>query len=116
MSRDGAANLILLMWLGMVGIITTKQVIGDTSTSSSLATKMPEPSVFLGSAVLFTMLWGASLITPGLAVAVAAGIDISAIIVPYIKGNQTGLLQQAATWLDNATGGTPTPTTGSTTS
>jgi hypothetical protein len=53
---------------------------------------------------------------PSLAVAVAVGVDVGALISPYLKGSSVGLLDQTATWLEKvapppASSGVATPST-----
>lgn len=103
MTSERAATYVLMAWAGMVGLITLRQVIGGS--------KLPPPSAYLGSAVLFTLLWAGSLVAPSFAVTAAVGVDIAALASPYIKGSGVGLLDQAATWLEKVA---PTPTAGGT--
>lgn len=111
MTRQSAQMWILGAWLGAVGLTTFRQIAGKSSTN--LAGWMPEPNVYLGSAVLFTMLWAGSWVAPTLAVALAVGTDVGLIVSPYLSGSKVGILDTAATWLQKVS---PPATQGSSTS
>lgn len=108
MTAAAGRNWVLGSWLAMLGLITVKQV----STHSGL----PNPGAYLSSAVLFTLLFGLAGLSPGLAAALAAGTVVGGAVSPYLKGKSTGVLDQAATWLDGVSGTPaappPAPTSG----
>lgn len=113
MSRETAQTWIFGAWIAAIGLTTFRQIVGKSSTN--LAGWMPTPSVYLGSAVLFTLLWGGSLVAPSLAAALAVGTDVGILISPYLKGSNNGILDQAATWLEKVSPpAASTPSTGST--
>lgn len=111
MTRERAQLWIFGAWLAAVGLTTVRQIAGKSSTN--LAGYMPDPSVYLGSAVLFTMLWGGSFIAPSLAAVLAVGTDIGLIVSPYLKGSNVGILDTANTWLEKVSPpAASTPSTG----
>lgn len=114
MNRDRAAGYVLLAWMVMVGLISVRSVIANNG--QPFPKNLPAPSVYLGSAVLYTMLWGATFFAPGLAVVLAFGTDIGALFQPYLQG-KPGLADSFAAYLNkvapqsssaasNPTGGT----------
>jgi len=90
-------RVVLGAWLAMIGLATVRAVAGPNRG-------LPAPSVYLGSGVLFTMLYGASSFLGPLAAALAVGVDVGAVVAPYLKG-QSGILDTAASWLDGIAGG-----------
>ena len=91
-----AQRVVLGAWLAMIGLATVRAIAGPSKG-------LPAPSVYLGSGVLFTMLYGAAGFLGPLAAAIAVGVDVGAVAAPYLKG-QTGILDTAAGWLDGLAG------------
>lgn len=86
MNSGGAQRIVLGAWLAMIAVATIKRV----TDPDPLKDHLPPPSVFLGISVLFTMLFGAAAVAPGLAAAVAVGVDVGALLTPYIKAAASG--------------------------
>jgi hypothetical protein len=98
-------RIVFGAWLAMIGLATVRSLGGGKG--------LPQPSVYLGSGVLFTMLMGAASFVGPLAATIAVGVDIAALVTPYIRGKTTGPLDQAAQALDKVAGGwNPAPAPG----
>jgi hypothetical protein len=96
--KSGAAQRIVLgAWVAMIGLATVRAV------TDPLHKGLPLPSVFLGSAVLFTLFYGAAAFLPPLAATLAVGVDVGALVRPYISGGPAPL-DTLATWLDKLNG------------
>lgn len=98
MNRDSAGTWVLGAWAAMIIIITARQLLADS-------TKLPKANTYLGSAVLFTLIWGGSLIAPPLAVAIAWGTVFGALASPYLKGSSNTVFSQLSTKLNSISGG-----------
>lgn len=98
---SGNQRIVLAAWLAIIGLATVR--------SLGQGKGLPQPSVYLGSGVFFTLLLGAAA-TPvgGLAAITAVGTDIAALVLPYVRGSATGPLDQLATQLDKIAGGSAT--------
>jgi hypothetical protein len=92
-------RIVLGAWLAMIGLATVKAVAGPQKG-------LPAPSVYLGSGVLFTALYGAAAFLGPLAAVTAVAVDVGALLAPYL-GQQTGPLNQLAGFLDGLSGGKP---------
>lgn len=103
---NNASGWVLGAWVGAIGLITARQLIGQKDTAS-LVQRLPEPNAYLGSAVLFTLYWLLSLGLPTLAVVLAVGTDVGLIVQPYLQG-KPGLLDQLSGWLQKVS---PPPST-----
>jgi hypothetical protein len=101
MDKGRAGQWVFGAWVAMVAIISIRHITGSRQG-------MPPPGQYLGSGIAFTMLWLLSMPAPSLAVALAVGLDVGALIAPYIKG-QPGVLDTTAAWLAGISG---SPTTG----
>lgn len=108
MNRDTAAGYVLIAWLVAVGLISVRSVVG--SQGQPFPAVLPKPSLYLGSAVLYTMLWGATFIAPTLAVTLAVGMDVAIFAQPYIQGSNTGLADSVSSWLNTVSPSQPTGT------
>lgn len=97
MDRDTAGTWVLGAWAAMIVVITARQLLAKTA--------MPKASVYLGSAVLYTMIWGGSLLAPQLAVALAWGTVFGALASPYLKGSGNSVVSQLTTKLNSISGG-----------
>lgn len=95
-------RVVLGAWLAMIGLATVR--------SFSQGRGMPQPSVYLGSGVLFTLFFGAAAFLGPLPAALAVGVDVAAVASPYLLGRVTsnGPLDQAARQLDRISGGSGT--------
>ena len=85
-------------WVAMIGLVTLRQV--------STAPGLPQPGAYLGSGIVYTMLYVLAFAAPQLAGTLAIATVLGGLAAPYLKG-QPGLLDQASTWLSNISGGTP---------
>ena len=103
MTGDAARGWVLGSWLAVVALSTVKQV--------SAKPGLPQPGAYLGSAVLFTLFFGLAGFAPSLTAALAAGTVVGVAVSPYLRGKTTGVLDQAATWLDSVSGA-PAPQPG----
>lgn len=92
-------RIVLGAWLGIIGLATVRSFAGGKG--------WPQPSIYLGSGVLFTMLFGAAAFLGPLAAAIAVGVDVGALVLPYAKGGTSGPLDQLAGALGKISGGTP---------
>lgn len=90
-------RIVLGAWLAMIGLATVRAVAGPQKG-------LPAPSVYLGSAVLFTLLYGASSFVGPLAAVTAVGVDVGALLAPYLKGSTTGPVNTLASFLDGLAG------------
>jgi hypothetical protein len=90
-------RVVLGAWLTMIGLATVRSIAGGSKG-------LPSPSLYLGSGVLFTALYGAAGLVGPLAAVLAVGIDVAALATPYMHG-KPGLFETAATWLDGISGG-----------
>jgi hypothetical protein len=99
-------RIILGAWLGIIGLATVRSI----ATTKA----MPQPSVFIGSGVLFTGLYGASSFLGMLPAVIAIGVDVGAVLSPYLKGSTVGPLNQLAGLLDGISGAQTTSTGSST--
>lgn len=95
-------RIVLGAWLAMIGLATVRAVAGPQKG-------LPAPSVYLGSGILFTALYGASSFLGPLAAAIAVGVDVGALLAPYLKGSQVGPLNQLASFLDGIAGAPQQP-------
>jgi hypothetical protein len=91
-----AQTWVLGAWLAMIGLVTAKQV----STRKGL----PQPGAYLGSGVLFTILYGFASIAPQLAVALAVGTDVGGLVAPYLRGSNVSTLDRLSGWLSTISG------------
>lgn len=94
---SGPQRIVFGAWLGMVGLATARSLGGSRG--------LPQPSVYLSSAVLFTLLYGAAGIVGPLAAVFAVGVDIAALVLPYVRGGTTGPLDSIAQGLASISGG-----------
>lgn len=90
-------RVVLGAWLAMIGLATVRAVAGPQKG-------LPSPSVYLGSGVLFTGLYGAAGVLGMLPAVIAVGVDVGALLAPYLKGSTTGPLNQLAGLLDGLAG------------
>jgi len=102
---SGPQRVVLGAWLAMIGLATAR--------SLARSQGLPQPSTFLASGVLFTMLYGAAAVVGPLAAVFAVGTDIAALALPYFKGGSTGPLDTLAAGLARLTGDTTQPGGGS---
>jgi hypothetical protein len=93
-------RIVLGAWIAMIGLATVRYAAGANKG-------FPPPSVYLASGILFTLLYGASSFLGPLAATLAVGVDVGALLTPYLKG-QPGLPETVASWLDGIAGGTGT--------
>lgn len=95
-----AQRVVIGAWLAMIGLAAAR--------SFGAGKGFPQPGTFLGSAVLFSMLYGAAAVAPiaPLAAVIAVGTDLAAVALPYFKGQRTGPLDQIASALNAMSGGT----------
>lgn len=93
---SGPQRVVLGAWLAMIGLATAR--------SLGRSQGLPQPSVFLASGVLFTMLYGAAAIIGPLAAVFAVGTDVAALALPYFKGSTQGPLDSIAAGLGRLTG------------
>ena len=105
---NGSQRVVLGAWLVMVGL--------SVARSLGRSAGLPQPSVFLGSAVLFTVYFGAASFLGPLPAALAVGTDVAALMLPYIRGGTTGPLDSIAAGLDKISGGSGAPATPSSSS
>jgi hypothetical protein len=85
-------RVVLGAWLAMIGLATVR-ALGSSK-------QLPQPSVYLGSGVLFTLLYGAAGVLGPLAATVAVGVDVAALVAPYLRGQTSGPLDTLAGFLD----------------
>ena len=92
-------RIVLGAWLAMLGLATARTL--------SQGRGLPQPSVYLSTAVLFTMLFGAAGLVGTLAAVFAVGVDVAAVTLPYFKGSSVGPLDQLAAALGSMSGQPP---------
>lgn len=97
---NGSQRVVFGAWLAMVGLAIARNV--------GASKGLPQPSTFLASGVLFTILYGAAGFIGPLAAVFAVGTDVAAVALPYFKGGTTGPLDTIASALDKISGGTNT--------
>lgn len=97
---NGPQRVVFGAWLAMVALSAVR--------SFGRGGGLPQPSVFLGSGVLFSVYLGAASFLGPLPAALAVGTDVAALMLPYIRGGTTGPLDQLAGMLDQISGGTKT--------
>jgi hypothetical protein len=101
-----AQRIVLGAWIGMIGLATVRQLTDPNHKG------LPAPSIYLASGVLFTMLFGVAGFLPPLAAALAVGIDVGALLRPFLPGGSgNSPLAQLAGFLDGLSG-SPPPDTG----
>lgn len=94
-------RVVVGAWLAMIGLATVRQL--------SQGGGLPSPSPYVRSGVAFTMLYGLAGFAPQLAAVFAVGLDLSALLTPYVKGQaQSGPIFQLAQLLDSMAGGIAT--------
>lgn len=94
---SGPQRVVFGAWLAMIGL--------SIARSLGRGGGLPQPSVFLGSAVLFTVYYGAAGFLGPLPAALAVGTDVAAVMLPYIRGGTMGPLDSLAAQLDKISGG-----------
>ena len=89
---SGPQRIVLGAWLAMIGLATAKSLTQKQG--------LPQPSVFLFSAILFSGYYvAASIAALGTLVAVfAVGTDVAIVAAPYLQG-RTAFLDQLNTKL-----------------
>jgi hypothetical protein len=91
-----AQRVVLGAWIAMIALASVRY-------AASNQKGLPPPSTYVGSAVLFTILYGASSFLGPLAAVLAVGVDIGAVATPYLQG-RSSVLDQAASWLNTISG------------
>lgn len=89
-------RVVVGAWLAMIGLAAAR--------SLGQSKQLPQPSTFLASAVLFTLLYGAAGIVGPVAAVFAVGTDVAALTLPYFRGQTTGPLDSIAAGLEKLTG------------
>lgn len=91
MTTDRARQLVLMLWIGAVGIQFANQLTGQIkvqdgkpSGSSCSSDYFVKPHKLFAGALVFTILGGLAEWLPGLAVAFAAGVDVAALLGPAV--------------------------------
>lgn len=97
---SGPQRVVFGAWLAMIGL--------SIARSLGRGSGLPQPSVFLGSGVLFTLYFGAAAFLGPLPAALAVGTDVATLMLPYIQGKTTGPLDSIAAGLDRISGGSGT--------
>jgi hypothetical protein len=97
---NGSQRVVLWAWLAMIGLATARSVGGGRG--------LPQPSVYLGSGVLFTLYLGAAGFLGALPAVLAVGTDLTAVALPYLRGQATGPLDTIAAALERVSGAAPT--------
>ena len=95
---NGPQRVVFGAWLAMIGL--------SVARSLGRSGGLPQPGVFLGSAVLFTVYLGAAGFLGPLPAVLAVGTDVAALMLPYLQGKTTGPLDSIASGLDKISGGT----------
>lgn len=90
-------RVVLGAWVALVGLATVRSI--------SQTKGLPQPSVYLGSGVLFTALYGASSFLGPLAAVTAVAVDIGAVMAPYLAGSGSSPLTTLGGWLNGLAGG-----------
>jgi hypothetical protein len=92
-------RLVLGAWIAFVGLVTIRRL------ASPGAKGFPEPSLYLGSGILFTLFYVLGAAAPPLAGALAIGVDVSMLLRPYLPGQDASGSPATllARWLDNLT-------------
>lgn len=98
-------RVVLGAWIAMIGLATVRYV--------NKSKGLPPPSIYLGSAVLFTLLFGAASVLGPLPAVIAVSADVGALLTPYLRGSDVGPLNQLASLLDSISGAPATSGGGS---
>jgi hypothetical protein len=103
-------GVVVAAWLGMIGLTAARTLAQGRG--------LPQPSAFVASGVLFTLLYGGAAVVGPLAAVFAVGVDVAALALPYFRGGTTGPLDSIAAGLEKISGGSgtqsPAPGGGST--
>lgn len=94
MNVTDARRLVLLAWLGLVGIVVAREVQSGYVP--------PRPGVFVPGALAYTVLGGLTEASPPLALVLAGMFDIAAVLTPFLKDPKTSPLAMIFGWLDNS--------------
>ena len=91
-------RVVLGAWLAMVALATVRGI--------RSAGNLPQPSVYIGSGVLFSILLAIAGVGPlgSLAATLAVGVDVGAVMAPYLQGRTTGPLNDIAGFLNGLAG------------
>lgn len=101
MNGSQARRILLVMWLGAVGLQLANQIItttnpqtqgGQTSvqTPSSTMAYLVPPHKLLASSIVFTGLFALAEMTPTLALALGAAVDLLALLGPLVTNGTSG--------------------------
>jgi hypothetical protein len=89
---------VLGSWIAMVGFVTIRQIRQEQG--------LPSPGAYLGTGVVYTLLYGLAGVAPGLAAVLAVGTATAALAAPYFSNQpDSGVLATLTSWL-NAINGT----------
>ena len=98
---NGPQRIVFGSWMAMVGLAVARSLGANRG--------LPQPSVFLGGGVLFTLYFGAAGFLGPLPAVFAVGTTVAALMLPYIRGSTGGgPLDTIAAGLDKIAGGTGT--------
>jgi hypothetical protein len=100
---NGSQRVVLGAWLAMIGLATARSLTQKKG--------LPQPGVFLSSAVLFSGYYVLAGFLGVLPAIFAVGTDVAAVTLPYFKGQTTGPLNTFADALGKLDGST-TPKVG----
>jgi hypothetical protein len=99
-------RVVLGAWVTLIALATVRGI--------SQSKGLPAPSVYLGGAVLMTMLYGAAGFLGPLAAVTAVGVDVGVVMSPYLAGSSSAPLNTLAGWLSHLSPSAPAPGAGST--
>lgn len=95
MSGEQARRVLLVLWLGAVGIQVMNQMTyayqqGQQGASQCTTAYLVPPHKFIAAGVVYSVLFGLAEWTPQLAVALGSAIDLYALLGPIVAGTGTG--------------------------
>ena len=93
-----AGRVVLGAWVAAMGLTMVRSLTDPTAPA------LPKPSAFLGTGVLFTMLYGASSFVGPLAATLAVGVDVGMVARPYLAGSSSPPLTNLAAFLGHLDG------------
>jgi hypothetical protein len=97
-------RVVLGAWVALIALATVRGI-GQSKG-------LPPPSVYLGGAVLMTMLYGAAGFLGPLAAVTAVGVDVGVVMQPYLAGSSSAPINTLAGWLSRLSPPASAHTTG----